>query len=66
MIDDSYTPRHLKRYNFSDETVDQLHQSDRILQHILLKQLKPTFKHIMSPNCYHLSGPTGIALYFGG
>jgi RNA-directed DNA polymerase len=40
--------------------VDQLHISDRILQHILLKQLKTTFKHIMNPNCYHLHGPTGV------
>ncbi len=40
MIDGSYTPRHLKRYYFQDEMVDQLHVSDRIFQHILLKQLK--------------------------
>lgn len=60
MIDGSYSPRHLKRYYFADEMVDQLHLSDRIFQHILLKQLKPTFKHIMNPNCYHLFGPTGV------
>jgi len=42
--------------------VDQLHLSDRILQHLLLKQLKPTFSHVMSPNCYHLHGPTGVKL----
>lgn len=56
----SYTPRHLKRHYFADEVVDQLHITDRILQHILLKQLKSTFKHVMSPNCYHLYGPTGV------
>jgi RNA-directed DNA polymerase len=60
MIDGNYTPRHLKRYYFKDEMVDQLHISDRVLQHVLLKQLKPTFKHVMSPNCYHLHGPTGV------
>jgi RNA-directed DNA polymerase len=60
MIDGSYTPRHLKRYYFADEMVDQLHISDRVFQHVLLKQLKPTFKHIMNPNCYHLHGPTGV------
>ena len=48
MIEGSYTPRHLKRFYFTDEVVDQLHLSDRIFQHILLKQLKPTFKHVMS------------------
>lgn len=60
IVDGSYNPRCLKRYYFSDEVVDQLHPSDRILQHILLKQLKPTFKHVMNPNCYHLDGPTGV------
>jgi RNA-directed DNA polymerase len=60
MIEGSYTPRHLKRCYFSDEMVDQLHISDRVLQHVLLKQLKPTFKHVMNHNCYHLHGPTGV------
>lgn len=60
MLDGSYTPRHLKRFYFVDEMVDQLHISDRVMQHILLKQLKPTFKHVMSENCYHLAGPTGV------
>lgn len=60
MLNGNYTPRHLKRYYFIDEMVDQLHISDRIMQHILLKQLKPTFKHVMNKNCYHLVGPTGV------
>jgi retron-type reverse transcriptase len=60
MIDGTYNPRCLKRYYFSDEVVDQVHLSDRIFQHILLRQLKPTFKHIMNKNCYHLDGPTGV------
>jgi len=55
-----YTPRYLKRIYFKDEMVDQLHLSDRIFQHILLKQLKPTFSHVMNKNCYHLHGPTGV------
>ena len=42
--------------------VDQLHLSDRIFQHILLKQLKPTFPYVMNPNCYHLHGPSGVGL----
>jgi hypothetical protein len=42
LIDGSYTPRFLKHYYFKEEMIDQLHLSDRILQHILLKQLKPT------------------------
>ena len=62
MIDGSYTPRHLKRYYFQDEMVDQLHISDRVFQHVLLKQLKPTFKHIINPNCLHIYGPSGVKL----
>src|SRR5262249_33779174 len=45
---------------FVDEMVDQLHLSDRILQHLLLKELKPTFQHVMNKNCYHLQGPSGV------
>lgn len=44
LVDGSYEPCCLKRYYFSDEMVDQLHISDRIFQHLLLKLLKPTFK----------------------
>ena len=62
IIDGSYWPRHLRRYYFSDEMVDQLHITDRVMQHILLQQLKPTFKHVMNPNCLHLNGPTGVKL----
>jgi len=54
LINGTYDPRCLKRYYFSDEVVDQLHLSDRIFQHILLKQLKPTFQHVMNKNVYHL------------
>ncbi len=60
MINGTYDPRHLRRYYFQDEMVDQVHLSDRIFQHILLKQLKPTFKYVMNPNVYHLAGPTGV------
>lgn len=62
IVDGSYTPRFLKRHYFPDEMVDQLHLSDRVLQHILLKQLKPTFAHVMNPNCYHLHGPSGVKI----
>ena len=62
IINGTYTPRFLKRYYFKDEMIDQLHLSDRILQNLLLQQLKPTFTHIMNPNCYHLHGPSGVKL----
>ncbi len=60
LIDGTYDPRCLKRIYFPDEMVDQVHTSDRVLQHILLQILKPTFKHVMNPNCYHLHGPSGV------
>ena len=56
----TYSPRPLRRYYFSDEMVDQVHPTDRIFQHILLKQLKPTFRYVMNKNCYHLHGPAGV------
>ena len=62
LINGDYTPRYLKRIYLPDEMIDQLHLSDRVLQHILLKQLKPTFPHVMNPNCYHLHGPSGVRL----
>ncbi|HVX01496.1 MAG TPA: hypothetical protein VHA52_13825 [Candidatus Babeliaceae bacterium] len=58
MINGTYTPHYLKRRYFYDEVVDQLHLSDRILQHILLKQLKPTIKHVTHPSCVHVHGPS--------
>lgn len=58
----TYTPRHLKRRYFQDEMVDQLHLSDRILQHILLKQLKPTIQHVTHSNCVHTFGPYGVKI----
>lgn len=62
MIDGTYTPRYLKRRYFPDEMIDQLHLSDRILQHILLKQLKPTIPHVTNKNCVHTFGPTGVKI----
>ncbi|HVY53489.1 MAG TPA: reverse transcriptase/maturase family protein [Gammaproteobacteria bacterium] len=62
MIDGTYTPVHLKRRYFPDEMVDQLHLSDRIFQHILLKQLKSTIPHVTNKNCVHTHGPTGVKI----
>jgi RNA-directed DNA polymerase len=62
LINGTYTPRFLKRHYFKDEMVDQLYLADRILQNLLLAQLKPTFAHVMNPNCYHLHGPSGVKL----
>lgn len=62
IIEGTYIPRFLKRYYFKDEMLDQLYLVDRVLQHLLLQQLKPTFPYVMNPNCYHLHGPSGVQL----
>ena len=62
LIDGTYTPRFLKRCYFPDEMIDQLHISDRILQHVLLKELKPTFPLVMNPKCFHGLYPNSSVL----
>jgi retron-type reverse transcriptase len=62
IIEGTYTPRFLKRYYFKDEMLDQLYLADRVLQYLVLQQLKPTFPYVMNPNCYHVHGPTGVQL----
>ena len=48
LIKGGYSPNHLKRYEFADEVVDSLTIPDRIFQHVLLQELKPTFEHVMN------------------
>ena len=62
LIAGTYSPRHLKRHYFEDDVVDALYMPDRIMQHILLHEIKPTFKTVISENCYHLNGPHGVKL----
>jgi RNA-directed DNA polymerase len=62
LINGTYSPRFLKRCYFKDDVCDSLHLSDRIMQHLILNQLKPTFPFVMNPNCYHLQGPHGVRL----
>ena len=51
IINGTYTPRFLKRYYFKDEMLDQLYLADRVLEYLILQQLKPTFSYVMNPNC---------------
>lgn len=62
LIHGKYNPRHLKRHYFVDEMVDQLYLANRVLQNLLLKQLKTTFPYIINPNCLHIHGPHGVKL----
>jgi len=58
----SYDPLPLKRMVFPDDVVDHVSIPDRIMQNTILQQLKPTFKHVIHPHCYHLHGPGGVKL----
>jgi RNA-directed DNA polymerase len=60
LLDGSYTPRFLKRVYLPDEVIDQMHLSDRILQHLLLRMIKPTLKYVINSNCHHIAGPSGV------
>ena len=42
--------------------LDQLYLADRVLQNVLLQPLKSTFPYVMSSNCYHMHGPSGVQL----
>jgi RNA-directed DNA polymerase len=60
LLNRSYSPQLTQRCYFEDGVVEQLHLIDRIMQNLLLKIIKPTFKHLVHPNCYHMQGPTGV------
>ena len=48
------------QYKFIDEVVQVWSYLDRLMMHLLLLLMRPTFKHIISPRCLHLAGPTVI------
>jgi RNA-directed DNA polymerase len=60
LLNRTYSPQLTQRCYFEDGVVEQLHLIDRIMQNLLLKIIKPTFKHLVHPNCYHMQGPTGV------
>ncbi len=47
-------------YKFPDETTISWSYSDRLFVRALLYLIKPTFKYIISPYCFHLQGPSGV------
>lgn len=50
----------LTEYRFSDGVIQVWRYLDRLMMHLILTIIRPTFKHIISGNCYHLSGPSAI------
>ena len=47
-------------YQFKDEIVRVWSYLDRLILHLILKIIKATFKHVISPLCLHLQGPSAI------
>jgi RNA-directed DNA polymerase len=45
---------------FSDETVRIWSYRDRLIIYLILQIIKPVFKHIISPLCRHLAGPSAV------
>ncbi|HXH55246.1 MAG TPA: reverse transcriptase domain-containing protein [Gammaproteobacteria bacterium] len=50
----------LTTYVMPDETITVWSYIDRLFIKSLLQIIKPFFKHIISPNCFHLKGPNGV------
>jgi len=50
----------MMQYKFTDEVIRVWSYLDRLIMHLLLKHIKPIFKHIISPLCLHLAGPSAI------
>ena len=56
----TYRTLPLKKFHFEDETVLIWSFVDRLIQKLLLKLIAPTFKHVISPFCFHTKGPSGV------
>ena len=50
----------LIQYRFKDGCVRIWSFLDRLMIHLLVTILRPTFKHVISPNCLHLKGPSAV------
>lgn len=48
------------QFNFPDEVVQVFSFLDQLMVYSILKILQLTFKHVLSPNCRHLAGPSVI------
>ena len=53
-----FSPR--QSFRFTDELVELWCYLDRLFLHLMLTIIKPTFKHLISPTCTHLTGPSSI------
>lgn len=60
IINGSYSPWCIERLYFADGPCDSIPMRDRVLLRIIYDELKPTFKQVINPHCYHLQGPNGV------
>ncbi len=52
----------IKTYNIKGESGVVWTFKDRLFVKALLSIIKPLFKHIISPSCFHIKGPSGVPL----
>jgi RNA-directed DNA polymerase len=50
----------MMQYKFSNEVMRVWSYLDCLMLHLILKIIRPTFKHVISPLCVHLKGPAAI------
>ena len=50
----------MMQYDFGDEAVRVWSYRDRLMIHLLLNIIRPTFRHIISSRCLHLRGPSAV------
>jgi hypothetical protein len=50
----------ISHYEFKDGVARVWTYQDRLIMHLIFTTLRPTFKHIISPLCKHLAGPSVI------
>lgn len=50
----------MSTYTMPDEAITVWSYADRLFVRALLHLIKPVFKHIISPQCLHLQGPSGV------
>lgn len=59
-IQGTYQWSPLRRFRDGNEQLDCWSYRDRLMNHVLLKTLKPTFRHVFSKQLFHLQGPSGV------
>ena len=59
-INGTYRFEPLKSYFIKGEIAIVWTYTDRLFVKALLTLIKPFFKHLISPHCFHLKGPSGV------